>query len=536
MELTLPFRKNKIRSYRRALKGCSRLIKENRFGIWRDLRVKFMETPPTKKTKMYSKIIFGSSHPYAQTIIHQYCFDFFINKKNWLGNSILEAVYNDSTYIRDPLPFVWQKKLIEFSFKVNKAFSIFSFSFYIFYYFVKNFLTILGIIARSIYNWKENQRIQSPSVHFLGLQKNNIPDGENNRNGLISWYLQSRVKHSNIKFIYHDVPNVGEIELEDVIIKFHSGSFRLSNLKTLVSYLLWAFTSVTISLFDLFRGNWWHALILGESAKAKAVSLSSNKDLASSYLFHYSSQSYRPIWTYEAEKKNIEIVCYFYSTFDDIKLPERPVNQNYIFLLYNWPITWVWDSIQLENIQRCSSFPIEGKIVGPIWFNDSNEIIPNPGTHCVAVFDIQPQRKYFYHGYSCLSEYFENFPDLHKQFLQDIFTCCLSLEVKMIHKVKRDIGIRSNKQYYGIIRSLQETSTYVSVKPNVSALKVINSCTAIISAPFTSTALYGRIQNKPSAYYDPTGWIQKDDPAAHGITILSGKQELAEWLNKVFLS
>lgn len=53
---------------------------------------------------------------------------------------------------------------------------------------------------------------------------------------------------------------------------------------------------------------------------------------------------------------------------------------------------------------------------------------------------------------------------------------------------------------------------------------------AIISAPFTSTALL--VPGVLSAYFDPIDWIQKEDRAAHGIPILSGPDELRAWLTK----
>lgn len=51
--------------------------------------------------------------------------------------------------------------------------------------------------------------------------------------------------------------------------------------------------------------------------------------------------------------------------------------------------------------------------------------------------------------------------------------------------------------------------------------------------PFTSTALIAKELGKVSIYYDPTGLIQKDDRAAHGIPIISGKKELKNWLETI---
>jgi len=62
-------------------------------------------------------------------------------------------------------------------------------------------------------------------------------------------------------------------------------------------------------------------------------------------------------------------------------------------------------------------------------------------------------------------------------------------------------------------------------------LRVIESSCAVISMPFTSTAIIAREIGKPSVYYDPTGGLQPDDRAAHGIPILSTVEELEAWLS-----
>ena len=81
---------------------------------------------------------------------------------------------------------------------------------------------------------------------------------------------------------------------------------------------------------------------------------------------------------------------------------------------------------------------------------------------------------------------------------------------------------------------LNENTNYFSIESSVSAIKVIDMADMVISSPFTSTALYGSMRNKPTFYYDPTGWIQKDDPAAHGIPVIVGITELKQIIENIF--
>jgi polysaccharide biosynthesis PFTS motif protein len=100
----------------------------------------------------------------------------------------------------------------------------------------------------------------------------------------------------------------------------------------------------------------------------------------------------------------------------------------------------------------------------------------------------------------------------------------------MIHKRKRDIGERLHPRYAAVLSRLAGSPAFASVSPDASALEIIARSDAVVSMPFTSTALLGRHLGKPSIFYDPHGLIQKDDRAAHGIPIVTGRAELIGWL------
>ena len=46
---------------------------------------------------------------------------------------------------------------------------------------------------------------------------------------------------------------------------------------------------------------------------------------------------------------------------------------------------------------------------------------------------------------------------------------------------------------------------------------------------FTSTATIADSEDKPSVYYDPTGLIDRNDVAGHGVQVLIGIDELKDW-------
>jgi polysaccharide biosynthesis PFTS motif protein len=100
----------------------------------------------------------------------------------------------------------------------------------------------------------------------------------------------------------------------------------------------------------------------------------------------------------------------------------------------------------------------------------------------------------------------------------------------MLWKRKRNIGRIAHPLYRRLADQLAENSHVVLVEPDISANRVIEASFAVISMPFTSTALIAREMGKPSIYYDPCGLLQRDDRAAHGIPVVSGADELEAWI------
>jgi polysaccharide biosynthesis PFTS motif protein len=102
----------------------------------------------------------------------------------------------------------------------------------------------------------------------------------------------------------------------------------------------------------------------------------------------------------------------------------------------------------------------------------------------------------------------------------------------MAHKIKRK-NESTHKGYLQSIKKLKEQSNYIEINVNSDATTVVKHTKACISMPFTSTALIAKYEGKPSIYYDPSGIIQKNDRAAHGIPVLSNIDELEEWVKSI---
>lgn len=450
-----------------------------------------------------------------------------------LGEALLESVGDHDAPIRYALPMKWRDVVRLHGFPVAERASALLWAGLSALYLANGLWTVVKL---ALVNAAELVRAKgSPLgryVFFDALGTGNLPsvgsDGENY--DIISWYLGWAQRASNIDQVCHGVGNAGtRLAGSTPIISMQSPLLALDEREALARFFGWGVVSGCAALLQLLRGNWWPALMLGEAAKAAQVRFQEPALLARDYLFHNSNWIYRPVWTYVAERKGARIIFYFYSTnCEKFKCAGAYPSLAYGWQVMTWPRYIVWDEYQAVFIRRAVGVAAQIDIVGSISFSSGNQVPENLPARCIAVFDVQPMRDAVYQPLGIDFEYYV--PWNANQFLFDIQEAALMSGHAMVLKRKRDVGSRTHPRYIHTIRLLSNSRNYLEVNPDISARALINKCGAVISAPFTSTALIARELGKPSVYYDPNGVCEKGDKAAHGVEILSGYRELESWI------
>ena len=199
----------------------------------------------------------------------------------------------------------------------------------------------------------------------------------------------------------------------------------------------------------------------------------------------------------------------------------------------NWPIYLVWDEFQADLVQRALNTKAIICVVGPIWFSHSPKCFDIP-KGSIAVFDVEPISRSSHFAFSTMADY--NYPDakVHKKFMLDIFEVVGQKGISLTNKRKRMSAHKGSKSYDKLIQEFEKSSSFYSIDPMVSPFEVIEKCSCVISIPFTSTGIIAKHLSKPSAFYDPTGLLQKWDRGSHGLPILSNKKELELWIDTVY--
>ena len=485
------------------------------------------------KEEHFSKCIFEEGVGQAEIVIREYLLVLVAGLK--LNRALLHALGKSGSSVVYNLPREWRKTVQKAGFKIVRLRAALLWNAYVGKMLVYGVLSIGKIIFHGIKSaLKKSHQQLGTYIYFDNLSTGHLPqpckDGRSH--DIITWYMQWAGKESNIDTLCHGVvDSEPKVVNGTPVIALLAPIPTLTSLSALLRFLVWGIEASLIATWDFLRGRWWHAFLLGQAALAAQVRLQKPKRLAKEYLFNNSSFIYRPLWTYEAERRGARITFYYYSTnCENFKRTGGYLPLDYGYQAMNWPHYLVWDEYNADFVRRAVGETANISVVGPIWFHDSGEEIPAIGGRGVAVFDVTPYRESRYRVWGLDLEYFV--PQTCLPFLSDIQKITNDAGYMMLWKRKRKIGSIAHPHYRRFAEHLGMAKNVLTVDPDISANRVIEASTAVISMPFTSTALIARELGKPSCYYDPSGMVQKDDRAAHGIDIIRGPKELTGWLKK----
>ncbi len=477
------------------------------------------------------RLLFGAALPDWRLAVRQYLFVRLANAR--LNRALLASLGSGGAPVVYPLPRVWQDVLRRHGFRVAVIRCTVAFAGYVLLLWVYGLILIArhGVhsVSRTARTRAEGAR---PYAYLAGLVPANLPrpapDGRSH--DVVSWYAQWKERIPDLACVRHNVAGVPASSVGETRVEF--GGEPVPALPLGVNslrFLAWSVAALAASAFDAVRGRWWHALLLAEATVAAKARLQQPGRLARDYLLPNSVSIYRPLWTYEAERQGCRILSYFYSTSEQHKLPAGYEPDRNEWGAMNWPLYLVWDQHQRDMLDRALGRSAPVKICGPIWFQSSPKPLPILPPTTIAVFDIQPPRLSAHFGFSTINDSYPDHPQVAVQFLADVDRVARSAGAKMAHKLKRHAGYQLHRKYEALVDHLTSNGM-ISIDPETAPSILIEQCAAVVSFPFTSTGVVAARMGKPSVFYDPLGVVQRDDRAAHGVPIVCGEAELAEWL------
>lgn len=510
------------------MRGYSRAKKNNSLQSITKIQAKFTTLNLGLKNEDFSNLIMGGGHINSEIIIRQY----LLLRVGYtsLRSALLFSVGCNNRRVSYPLPKARRKILESEGFLVNNFNSSILWAGYILIMFFYGCYKILYLIIKGIFLSKKNHDLHTDYCYFLDLNASNFR--RDNSSGLFFWYLNWAGRAGKISSIKHSVKNHNSFSYQNITTAYQSAPIPdLPDLPTTLRFMLWGFKAITIALIDMLRGRWWHAFILNQAAMSGLVRCIPKQIIARQYMFPNSHWLYRPLWTYDAELKGSDIVLYFYST----NCEASQTSENYTpYLGYEsmtWPKYLVWDVYQESFIKRTAEHKGTVEIVGPVDFSGDVCALPIFKLPPIAVFDVTPHRGSRY----CVLRDDDGLhtPIFVNKFLDQISKALTKNSFCMLWKRKREIGRLAHPSYRSMQEIICSRDDVIEIPTNVAANYLIENSVAVISSPYTSTAVIAKAMGKPSVYYDPLHMLRKGDPAAHGIQLLQGEDELMLWLSSL---
>lgn len=517
----------------RIMRGYRNLKDSNSQGLIADVNRTLMAQPLDINKKRFSKHIFGEGIGQAEIVCRQYLLICVAGIN--LNRALLHALGKPGSSVVYYLPPKWRKIIRDEGLKVAPLRTALLWNAFVGMMLAYGVLKITTIIVNGI-KATRNQSTQPLGryIYFDGLAAGNLPqpckDGRSH--DIITWYTQWPARVSDIDTLCHGVMGAEQRAVNGIpVVPISAPIPLLMRFGSLSRFIAWSIGAILIATWDLLRGRWWHALMLNQAALTAQVRMQDTERLAVEYLFHSSGWIYRPLWTYEVQRRGALITLYFYSTNNERFKRKEGYPQLTYGLNMNWPRYLVWDKYQADLLRLAVGEAANISVVGSIYFSTSAEEMPAFSGRGVAVFDITPWRAAMFRTLGGDFEYYV--PKTCTTFLHDIQQVTEDDGYMMLWKRKRKLKNKSSfahPVYLTFGKRLSEAENVISVDPDISAYRVIEASALVISMPFTSTALIARELGKPSCYYDPTGLVQRDDRAAHGIEIIIGPEELKRWL------
>jgi polysaccharide biosynthesis PFTS motif protein len=523
------WRRSRLRD---VIRGYRVLKRNGNQDLIANIQSTLTETPLGLAARDFASSIFGVAIESGELVVRQYLL-LRIGGLS-LSAALLRALVLPSRKLVFPMPFQWRAVLEQHGFQPSHWRCELLWKLYTFAAWGYGVVQIGSVLLAAITSRSDRALPRDRHVYFVSLSQGNLPQREGGvtSHDIVSWYLQWEDRDRQIASVRHSVAGVATVEVDGVAVRSQLGPLpAMSGLWQVFRYLAWGVIAALTALVSFFRGYWWNALLLNQAAVRAQAALTPADSLAREYFFHNSGWLYRPLWTYELGSKQSRATLYFYSiNCERFKTPQGYPGLGYGYGAMNWPHYLVWDRYQADFVRRATGAEANISQVGPIWFSSNAESLPAYKGRYIALFDLTPVRFSRYCELAPDDEFYT--PEVINTFLQDAVAVVRQYEARILWKRKRKTA-HAHPVYRHFITLLDQEETIIQIDLEISTIRVIEACCAVISIPFTSTAILGKLLGKPSVYYDPSRTVQRDDRAAHGIEILTGRDELERWMQKI---
>ena len=505
-------------------------LREKKISLVREIKSDFYNKNIDLKIENYSNYIFSNNEQLNKKIIKQYIGQFLSNnkffylfyffyKKNFSGIYCLPTPY---------LKYFQKNYNIKINFFLSK---IFFFS-YVFKEFLKGTNFMIMIFFKILKNRNKNSFfLHEPhdvifnfSCKNFNIKKNQFDLEQYN---IVNWLIKNNsckkiILQGDDDFSYES----GEIKILSNKSIIDNVIVGLKNYKIFFTFLFFYFST----LKNLILFNWWNVVLFKDALEALCFKFS-NVKFADNYYTIFTSNIYKPLWTYVVEKEKSKVELLTISSLTDLEHVDKGLKfDSEGIRMSTWNIITVWNEQSKKYItDRDNSKKDNIKVLNShIFYKDKKQKLDLPN-FSVSAFTYENHR--FNLTNSFLSDWIQSYSTdlfyINKKFWNDLLLMKEKYDFTLVVKKKRDFPNKFDyKRNLKFNKWLKSQHNVIEVDNNFAIEKIIHNSDVSISMPFTSPSIIANLLNKRSIYYDPTSLININDPNSSGVEIISGKDNL----------
>ena len=392
---------------------------------------------------------------------------------------------------------------------------------------------VLGALIRNRDNFSMEKSDNFCSIH-------GGPDGilpQKGTNTFLNWLEGSERVQENIYSSYRFVANqthTSNIQF-DKSIHISPHTFPSLTLKNKMIFVLQSFCFLLISSVFFLGARWQLAFLSKEILYYFYFKNLTASQKAKCYIFFCHDLGFRPLWTYQAEKEEREVILAFYAssytlfTYNGVSL-SKDLKLPYVQVA-SWSHYWVQSADFKDTLSELLEVTAKVEVVGAFPFTDRGVEVPILKKNEVLVFDVDPSDDYLEytkHGY--ILPNFTN--EVVLKFWKDLYQVAKSLNLCLVHKRKRSDPLEAGDYVDLLLTFQKDPSTYRIIPENINTYELIkkNKNFLSVSLPFTSTGELSALLGAKGIYYNPMETVQSEKTHAGEVSVITKPDNLKEWL------
>ena len=249
------------------------------------------------------------------------------------------------------------------------------------------------------------------------------------------------------------------------------------------------------------------------------------------YFFCFQGTHYRPIWTWEAEKKGVKIIQFHNSSSLEPSIDGKYHDGTYM-CLSTWPEIIPFNKAFAPIIKSRLNFNSFVYNTPTIQIFDDKLDEMDKLKPLIGIFDITPIKKEAHIGFSHNVEYFNHMHMSKQKYYEDFYLNCIEAVERvngiLITKPKK-VSQKTDTFYLELLNKLELTGKLKIISSEVSPYKVMDHCMMCIVQPFTSPCYYNDYTGE-LCVYDPANILPKNHENLLGRRLIHDKHELSSWV------